>query len=125
MTNRSPGELPPGELVAGLASFGLVSCGTLTVDDALRLILGQLVAVEGRVELAGLLHQVNVGELLGMEQLRRPQNLQSLLGGVAVPVEGADRVLNNFVRSSPPERRAHAASALIASTALLRIRARQ
>ena len=31
-----------------------------------------------------------------MEQLRRPQNLQSLLGGVAVPVEGADRVLNNF-----------------------------
>ena len=31
-----------------------------------------------------------------MEQLRRPQNLQSLLGGVAVPVEGTDRVLNNL-----------------------------
>ena len=31
-----------------------------------------------------------------MEQLRRPQNLQSLLSRVAVPVKGADRVLNNL-----------------------------
>ena len=85
---------PPPETYGNPCLWGTGGLGrwVLAGQDALGVIFGELVAVEGRVELAGLPDQVNIGEQLGVQGLTGSQQLQGFLGGVAVPLEGAHGV---------------------------------